>query len=47
LLGEVFFYESSGVLVYPLACFFMFNLLVFLVEEPILRQKFGKRYEEN
>lgn len=46
LLGEIFFYESSGVLVYFLACFFMFNLLVFLVEEPILRQKFGKRYEE-
>jgi protein-S-isoprenylcysteine O-methyltransferase Ste14 len=46
LLGEVFFYESSGVLVYLLVCFFMFNLLVFLVEEPILRQKFGHRYQE-
>ena len=46
LLGEAFLYESSGVLVYLLAFFFMFNLLVFLFEEPILKKKFGKRYEE-
>jgi protein-S-isoprenylcysteine O-methyltransferase Ste14 len=46
LLGEAFLYESSGVLVYLVAFFFMFNVLVLFAEEPILIKKFGKRYEE-
>jgi len=45
LFGESLLYESSEVLLYSFVFFFLFNLLVILVEEPLLRNKFGKQYE--
>ena len=45
LFGESLLYESSEVLLYSIVFFFLFNLLVVLVEEPLLRKKFGKQYE--
>jgi protein-S-isoprenylcysteine O-methyltransferase Ste14 len=45
LFGESLLYESSEVLLYSFVFFILFNLLVILVEEPLLRKKFGKQYE--
>jgi protein-S-isoprenylcysteine O-methyltransferase Ste14 len=45
LFGESLLYESSEVLLYSFVFFFLFNLLVVLIEEPLLRKKFGKQYE--
>lgn len=45
LIGETTLSFSLPLLEYSLAVFIMFNLFVFLYEEPHLRKTFGKHYE--
>jgi protein-S-isoprenylcysteine O-methyltransferase Ste14 len=45
LLGEVAYFRSTPLLQYTVAWFFLVNLVVFLYEEPSLRNRFGDSYE--
>ena len=46
VLGEGIYLEHSILLKYSLVLFIIFHLVVVLIEEPHLRQKFGDEYEQ-
>ena len=46
VLGEGIFLEHSILLKYSLVLFILFHLVVVLIEEPHLKEKFGKEYEQ-
>lgn len=46
IVGEALILESSGILVYAGLLGVGLHMLVFLLEEPRLRRRFGKPYEE-
>ena len=46
LLGEMVFFGSVALLIYTILWFICVNLFVLLYEEPVLRSKFGKSYED-
>jgi protein-S-isoprenylcysteine O-methyltransferase Ste14 len=45
LSGEALLFESLALLKYAGGCFLLFNLVIMLYEEPMLRSQFGKSYE--
>jgi len=45
LLGEALFYGSVALLAWAVVAWFLFNFLVVLYEEPVLRRRFGPAYE--
>lgn len=45
LLGEALFYGSVALLIWAVVAWFLFNFLVVLYEEPVLRRRFGPSYE--
>jgi protein-S-isoprenylcysteine O-methyltransferase Ste14 len=46
LLGEILLFKSSPLLLYLLTCFVILHTFVVLVEEPMLKLKFGESYEK-
>jgi len=44
LLGEAWFFQSSGLFQYTLAIFIMFHLMVVIYEEQALETQFGESY---
>jgi protein-S-isoprenylcysteine O-methyltransferase Ste14 len=44
LLGEALLFESLVLFGYAIGCFVLFNLVIFLYEEPTLRSQFGESY---
>jgi len=46
LLGEIFLFKSSALLLYLLALFLLLHAFVVFVEEPMLKHKFGESYEQ-
>ena len=46
LLGEMVFFSSVALLIYTIVWFICVNLFVLLYEEPVLRSKFGKSYDD-
>jgi protein-S-isoprenylcysteine O-methyltransferase Ste14 len=46
LLGEIVFFGSVALLIYTIVWFICVNLFVLLYEEPVLRSKFGREYED-
>ena len=46
LLGQTILFMSFGFLLYLVAFFLLLHLLVVFIEEPMLKQKFGKSYEQ-
>ena len=45
-VGFILWFGSAWSIVYALFFFLGFNVLIFIVEEPILRNQFGATYEE-
>jgi protein-S-isoprenylcysteine O-methyltransferase Ste14 len=45
-VGFILWFGSALAIVYSLLFFLAFNILIFLIEEPILRNQFGAEYEE-
>ena len=45
ILGQAAVYQSGGVFEYAVIVFFMFHLVVVLLEEPHLREERGADYE--
>jgi protein-S-isoprenylcysteine O-methyltransferase Ste14 len=46
LFGEALLFESSALIIYILIYFIFFHLRQVLIEEPILRRRFGKPYDQ-
>jgi protein-S-isoprenylcysteine O-methyltransferase Ste14 len=46
LVGQAILFKSFGFLIYGAVLFFLFHLLVVLVEERMLKEKFGELYEQ-
>jgi protein-S-isoprenylcysteine O-methyltransferase Ste14 len=46
LFSESIAFRSRRILAYAIVVFVFFNLMVMLYEEPALKRKFGKAYEE-
>jgi protein-S-isoprenylcysteine O-methyltransferase Ste14 len=46
VLGEALFYQRAILLHYVLFLFILFHLVVIMIEEPHLKKKFGKDYEQ-
>jgi len=46
VLGEALFYQRTILLHYLLFLFILFHLVVIMIEEPHLKKKFGKDYEQ-
>ena len=46
LVGQAILFKSFGFLLYGAVLFLLFHLLVLFVEERMLKQKFGKLYEQ-
>lgn len=46
VFGEALFFEARAVFLYAAVVFVAFNLVVFLYEEPVLRQHFGDAYRQ-
>ena len=44
LLGESIFFNSRSLWIYLILIFFLFNLFIFLLEEPRLKRDFGDAY---
>ena len=44
VIGQGLFFQSSNVLWYALSLFIIFNIVVILIEEPHLEEKFGDEY---
>ena len=45
ILGWAALYESPAMAGYALLMFVIFNAVIFLIEEPVLRNRFGEAYE--
>ena len=45
ILGWAALYESPAMARYALLMFVIFNAVIFLIEEPVLRSRFGEAYE--
>ncbi len=45
LLGESLLFSSIPLAIYSAVCFVIFNLIIIFYEEPVLRRKFGKTYQ--
>jgi protein-S-isoprenylcysteine O-methyltransferase Ste14 len=46
LFGEVLLFESSGLILYLIVLFILLHIRTILIEEPVLKNRFGKPYEE-
>ena len=46
VLGEALFYQRMVLIHYFIFLFILFHLVVIMIEEPHLKKKFGKEYEE-
>jgi protein-S-isoprenylcysteine O-methyltransferase Ste14 len=46
VFGEVFLFESSAIILYLIFSFLLLHLKQVLIEEPGLRRRFGKTYEQ-
>ena len=46
VLGQALFYQRMILLQYFLFLFILFHLVVLMIEEPHLKKKFGKEYEQ-
>jgi protein-S-isoprenylcysteine O-methyltransferase Ste14 len=46
VLGEALFYQREVLFHYLIFLFLLFHLVVIMIEEPHLKRKFGKEYEE-
>jgi protein-S-isoprenylcysteine O-methyltransferase Ste14 len=46
LFGEALLFESSAIVLYMIFCFLLLHLKQVLIEEPSLRRRFGKTYEQ-
>jgi protein-S-isoprenylcysteine O-methyltransferase Ste14 len=46
LFGEALVFESSAIVLYLIFCLFWLHLKQVLIEEPGLRRRFGKTYEQ-
>jgi protein-S-isoprenylcysteine O-methyltransferase Ste14 len=45
VLGQGIYFQYSNVLWYALSLFIIFNLVIVLIEEPHLEEKFGEQYK--
>jgi len=46
VLGEILIFKSLALLLYLLVLFLFFHTLVVLIEEPMLKRKYGESYEQ-